>query len=65
MMAVATILNRLNGMSSCVYNGDDFYSLTLEALEKKQKALSADDIKKAANRFFSEKNFITITMHPE
>ena len=37
----------------------------MEALEQKQKALTAEDIKKAAIRFFSEENFITITMHPE
>lgn len=44
---------------------DDFESFQIENFENAVNAVTAKDIKKAANKYFNDKNFIKIVMLPE
>ena len=55
----------LNMMESIVQDRLDFSEITLENLENRINSLTAEDIKTAAIKYFSEKNYIQVIMYPE
>lgn len=55
----------LSKMSDMVQDNLDFSEITLETLEKRINKLTAEDIKKAANKYLNDGNRIEILMYPE
>ncbi len=55
----------LDQMNSIVKSGLDFSELTLDVLQARLDKLTAEDIKKAANKYLDESSVIEVKMYPE